>query len=96
MSALSFSVLTEPPATDVDECCRQLAAAVLQGGRASCTGGPSNFTVSCALDDVAAVASIRNAVLSGAYDRRASDATRRRVRADRGDEDVATRNECAL
>ena len=54
-----------------------------QGGRASCAGGPSNFTVSCALDDVAAVTSIRNAVLSGAYDRRASDATRRRVRADR-------------
>ena len=83
MSALSFSVLIEPPATDADESCRQLAAAVRQGGRASCTGGPSNFTVSCALDDVAAVASIRNAVLSGAYDRRASDATRRRVRADR-------------
>ena len=73
----------EPPATDADECCRQLAAAVRQGGRASCAGGPSNFTVSCALDDVAAVSSIRNAVLSGAYDRRASDATRRRVRADR-------------
>ena len=70
MSALSFSVL-EPPATDADECCRQLAAAVRQGGRASCAGGPSNFTVSCALDDVAAVSSIRNAVLSGAYDRRA-------------------------
>jgi hypothetical protein len=83
MSNLEFSVQLEPPATDADECCRQLAAAVRQGGRASCAGGPSNFTVSCALDDVAAVASIRNAVLSGAYDRRASDATRRRVRADR-------------
>ena len=68
---MEFSVLTEPPATDADECCRQLAAAVRQGGRASCAGGPSNFTVSCALDDVAAVSSIRNAVLSGAYDRRA-------------------------
>ena len=83
MSSLEFSVQLEPPATDADECCRQLAAAVRQGGRASCAGGPSNFTVSCALDDVAAVSSIRNAVLSGAYDRRASDATRRRVRADR-------------
>ena len=83
MSNLEFSVQLEPPATDADECCRQLAAAVRQGGRASCAGGPSNFTVSCALDDVAAVSSIRNAVLSGAYDQRASDATRRRVRADR-------------
>ena len=55
MSNLEFSVLLDPPATDADECCRLLAAAVRQGGRASCTGGPSNFTVSCALDDVAAV-----------------------------------------
>ena len=81
MSNLEFSVQLDPPATDADECCRLLAAAVRQGGRASCTGGPSNFTVRCALDDVAAVSSIRNAVLSGAYDQRASDATRAIARA---------------
>ena len=50
MSNLEFSVQLDQPATDADECCRQLAAAVRQGGRASCTGGPSNFAVSCALD----------------------------------------------
>ena len=38
MSNLEFSVQLEPPATDADECCRQLAAAVRQGGCASCAG----------------------------------------------------------
>jgi len=80
---LEFTVLVEPPATDAVDVARTLAEAVRQGGRASCTGGPSSFTVNCVLDDVSATASIRNAVLSGAYDARASDATRRKVSADR-------------
>ena len=83
MSTLEFTVLVEPPATDAVDVTRTLAEAVRQGGRASCTGGPSSFTVSCVLDDVSATASIRNAVLSGAYDARASEATRCKVSADR-------------
>ena len=59
MSTLEFTVLVEPPATDAVDVTRTLAEAVRQGGRASCTGGPSSFTVNCVLDDVSATASIR-------------------------------------